>query len=79
MHGTLDSDRPIRDQPGTPTPVRIGEGTWIGSAAVVLADVGRHTVVGAAAVVTRPLEDYVVAAGVPARVVRRRRTGSLAG
>jgi acetyltransferase-like isoleucine patch superfamily enzyme len=72
-------DRPIREQPGTPAPVRIGEGTWVGSAAVVLADVGRHSVIGAAAVVTRPIEDYVVAAGVPARIIRHRPTGSLAG
>jgi acetyltransferase-like isoleucine patch superfamily enzyme len=72
-HGTTDLDRPIREQPGTRTLVRIGEGTWIGSAAVVLADVGRHCVVGAGAVVTTPLPDYVMAAGVPARIVRSRR------
>ena len=35
-------------------------------------DSGRDTVVGAGAVVTKPLPDAVVAAGVPARVVRRR-------
>ena len=71
-HGTADADRPIRDQQGSATRVRIGEGTWIGSNAVILADVGRHCVVGAGAVVTRPLPDYVVAAGVPARVIRTR-------
>ena len=79
IHGTEDPDRPIREQPGTPAPVRIGEGTWVGSAAIVLADVGRHCVIGAGSVVTRPLEDHVVAAGVPARVIRHRRTGTLAG
>jgi acetyltransferase-like isoleucine patch superfamily enzyme len=72
-HGTTDLDRPIREQPGARTLVRIGEGTWIGSAAVVLADVGRHSVVGAGAVVTTPLPDYVMAAGVPARIIRSRR------
>ena len=71
-HGIGDPDRPIREQPGTRTLVRIGEGTWIGSAAVVLADVGRHSVVAAGAVVTAPLPDYVIAAGVPARVIRSR-------
>ena len=39
-HGMADLDRPIREQPGTRAVVRIGEGAWIGSAAVVLADVG---------------------------------------
>jgi len=71
-HGIADLDRPIREQPGTRKIVRIGEGTWIGSAAVVLADVGRHCVIGAGAVVTSPLPDYVIAAGVPARVIRTR-------
>lgn len=71
-HGSGALDRPIRDQPGSSTVVRIGEGAWIGSAAVIMADVGRHTIVGAGAVVTRPLPDYVVAAGVPARVIKSR-------
>ena len=72
-HGTTDIDRPIREQPQMRRLVRIGEGTWVGSAAVILADVGRHCVVGAGAVVTRPLPDYVVAAGVPAKIIRSRR------
>lgn len=52
--------------------MRIGEGSWVGEAAVLAADVGRQTVVGAGAVVTRPLPDRVIAVGVPARVARRR-------
>jgi acetyltransferase-like isoleucine patch superfamily enzyme len=69
----MDADRPIREQPGTRTLVRIGEGAWVGSAAIVMADVGRHAIVGAGAVVTNPIPDYAVAVGVPARVVRDRR------
>ena len=72
-HGIDDLDRPIREQPGARTLVRIGEGTWIGSAAVVMADVGRHCVIGAGSVVTHPIPDYSIAAGVPARVIRSRR------
>ena len=71
-HGTADVSVPIRDQPGSPTLVRIGAGAWIGSAAIVMADVGRDTIVGAGAVVTKALPDRVVAAGVPARVLRSR-------
>jgi acetyltransferase-like isoleucine patch superfamily enzyme len=70
-HGT-DTAAPIRDQPHQQRLVRIGAGSWIGSGAVVLADVGRDTIVGAGAVVTRPLPDRVVAGGVPARVLRHR-------
>jgi virginiamycin A acetyltransferase len=70
-HGT-ELAEPIQDQPGTLRVVRIGAGSWIGSNAVVLADVGRETIVGAGAVVTHPLPDRVIAAGVPARIVKRR-------
>lgn len=73
-HGIHRLDIPIREQPGRRTLVRVGEGSWIGSAAVILADVGRHCVVAAGSVVTRPLPDFSVAAGVPARVVRSRTT-----
>jgi acetyltransferase-like isoleucine patch superfamily enzyme len=68
-HGT-DPGALFREQPGERRCVRIGAGAWIGSAAVVMADVGRGTVIGAGAVVTRPVPDGVVAAGVPARIVR---------
>jgi acetyltransferase-like isoleucine patch superfamily enzyme len=76
-HGAGDTDRPIRDQPGRRTMVRIGEGTWVGSAAVVMHSVGRHAIVGAGAVVTAPVPDYAVALGVPARVVRDRRASAV--
>jgi acetyltransferase-like isoleucine patch superfamily enzyme len=75
-HGAADVDRPIRDQPGRRTLVRIGEGAWVGSAAVVMHSVGCHAIVGAGAVVTTPIPDYAVAVGVPARVVRDRRAAA---
>ena len=71
-HGTDDVSRPIREQPGTLRRVTIGAGTWIGSAAVVMADVGRDTVVAAGSVVNKPLPARVVAGGVPARVIKER-------
>ena len=72
-HGTSDPDKPIREQEHARSLIRIGAGAWIGSAAVVMADVGAGTVVGAGAVVTKPLPTDVVAAGVPARVIRERK------
>ncbi len=71
-HGTDDLTKPIREQPGQQTLVRIGAGAWIGSAAVVMADVGSNTIVGAGSVVTSAVPEAVVAAGVPARVLRPR-------
>jgi acetyltransferase-like isoleucine patch superfamily enzyme len=75
-HGTEDTQLPIREQPMARHLVRIGEGAWIGSGAIVMADVGRHTVVGAGSVVTRPLPDHVVAAGAPAKIIRQRDTAA---
>jgi acetyltransferase-like isoleucine patch superfamily enzyme len=76
-HGTADLDRPIREQEGRRRLVRIGEGAWIGSAAIVMADVGRHSVIGAGSVVTKPIPDFSVAAGVPARVIQSRQSQTI--
>jgi virginiamycin A acetyltransferase len=72
-HGTVRVDIPMRDQPGQPICIHVREGAWIGNGATVLADVGRHAVVAAGAVVTSPVADYAIVAGVPARVLRDRR------
>jgi acetyltransferase-like isoleucine patch superfamily enzyme len=71
-HGTADLDTPIRDQPHQRRLVRVGSGAWIGSAAVVMADVGADAIVAAGAVVTRPVPDRAIVGGVPARVIRLR-------
>ena len=48
----------------------IGAYAWIGAAAVVMADIGERTTVGAGAIVTKPLPAGVTAVGNPARVIR---------
>ena len=51
----------------------IGDGSWLGHGTVVLpgARIGRHVVVAAGSVVTGELPDRCVAAGAPARPIRR--------
>lgn len=71
-HAFDDPDVPIKDQGGRRALVTIGEGAWIGSAAVVMADVGKGSIVAAGAVVTKPIPDNVIAGGVPAKVIRGR-------
>ena len=78
QHGIERLDVPIREQPGSYVRVTIGRDTWIGDRAIVLADVGRHCVVGAGSVVTKPLPDYAIAVGSPARVVRFREGAPIA-
>jgi virginiamycin A acetyltransferase len=66
-------DIPIKDQGNRPKePLRIGRGAWIGANATVLAEVGHDAIVGAGAVVTRPVPPYAIVAGNPARVLRMR-------
>ncbi|WP_020474041.1 acyltransferase [Zavarzinella formosa] len=72
MHGIADVTKPIRLQPGEFSKVTIGEDCWIGSGAVIMADVGPHTVIAAGAIVTKPIPEMVIAGGVPARVIRSR-------
>lgn len=72
QHGFERLDIPIRRQPGQWPRITIGRDSWIGERAVVLANIGRHCVIGAGSVVTKPIPDYAIALGVPAKVVRYR-------
>lgn len=71
-HGYEDPDTPIGIQDPQDDPVVIGDGSWIGSGAVVLpgACIGRHCVVAANSVVRGTFPPHSVIAGVPAKVVR---------
>ena len=53
-------------------PITLADNVWLGGGVIVCpgVSIGRDTVVGAGAVVTRDLPPGVVAAGVPARVLR---------
>jgi acetyltransferase-like isoleucine patch superfamily enzyme len=77
-HGHTSVDAPIQSQGLSRQLVHIGDGCWIGANAVIMADVGAHTIIGAGAVVTRPIPSNVVAAGSPARVIKDRGTGDVA-
>ncbi len=72
QHGIDRIDVPIRQQPGSWPRVTIGRDSWIGDRAIVMSDVGEHCVVGAGAVVTKPVPDYAVVVGNPARIVKYR-------
>jgi acetyltransferase-like isoleucine patch superfamily enzyme len=76
QHGIERLDVPVREQPGQWPRITIGRDTWIGERSIVMANVGRHCVVGAGSVVTRPVPDYAIVVGVPARIVDWRRPKS---
>ena len=54
-------------------PIRIGDGSWICSSATICGGVtiGKNCIVAAGAVVNRDIPDNCIAAGVPARVLRK--------
>ncbi len=72
QHGIDRLDIPIREQPGEWKRISVGEGSWIGERAIVMADIGKGCVIGAGSVVTKPIPDYAIAVGVPARILRYR-------
>jgi acetyltransferase-like isoleucine patch superfamily enzyme len=71
------TDVPMALQGGFLKRIAIGDDCWIGAHAVVMEDVARGSIVGAASVVTRPVEEMTIVAGNPARVVRRRTPNSI--
>lgn len=74
-HVFADPGQLIREQPLTRKGITIGGDCWLGANVVVLdgCTIGDGTVIGAGAVVTRDIGPGVVAAGLPARVLRPRR------
>jgi acetyltransferase-like isoleucine patch superfamily enzyme len=52
------------------TEISIGADCWIGASAIVMADVGDRSTIGAGSVVTKPIPPDCVAVGSPARTIR---------
>ncbi|MFZ2484910.1 MAG: acyltransferase [Minisyncoccia bacterium] len=68
MSGTRENT----DTPPLPKNLRIGKDVWIGHGAIILPNVGEigdGAIIGAGAVVTKPVSAYTVVAGNPAREI----------
>ncbi|MFM9829169.1 MAG: acyltransferase [Sphingomonas sp.] len=76
-HRFDDPARPIIDQGHYESkPVRVCRGAWVGANCVLLPGVtiGENAVVGAGSIVTRDVSPRCIAAGNPARVIRKLET-----
>jgi len=80
-HAVNDVSRPMRLQDSTTARIYIGDDCWIGANVTITKGVtiGKGSVIGANSVVTRDIPEYSVAVGVPARVIRDRRSGVSTG
>lgn len=72
QHGFDDLETPIQDQGGVFEKVVIGEDTWIGNGALVMANVGKKCIIGAGAVVVKEIPDYSIVVGNPGKVIKKR-------
>ena len=72
QHNFSDLDTPIKDQGGEFTKIIIGEDSWIGNGSLIMANIGRHCIVGAGSVVIDDIEDYSIVAGNPAKFIKKR-------
>jgi maltose O-acetyltransferase len=73
-HGFADSERPMSEQGYTNAPIIIEDDVWVGFQAIILPGVtiGRGSIVGAGAVVTKDVDSYSIVGGVPARLIKKR-------
>jgi len=64
---------PIHKQGITTAPIKVGDESWIGANAVVVAgiEIGKHCIVAAGSVVTKNVESFSVVAGNPAKVIKK--------
>ena len=67
-------DIPMMLQTDPKRPVVIGDDVWIAARAIILPGVtiGKGSIIGAGAVVTKDVPEYAVVGGNPARVIRYR-------
>lgn len=68
-HRYRDLDKPFLAQGYEFRPIKIGDDAQIHSKCTIIADIGERSIIGANAVVTKPIPPFSLAAGVPARVL----------
>ena len=68
-HRFRDTDKLFLEQGYDFTPISIGDDVQVHSKVTIVESIGERAVIGANAVITRPIPAYCLAAGVPARVI----------
>lgn len=72
QHDFSNISTPIKDQGGHFEKITIGEDCWIGNCALIMANIGKGSIIGAGSVVTTDIPEYSIAVGNPAKVIKKR-------
>ena len=70
QHNFDDPTKPIKDQGGTFTKIEIGENCWLGNGALIMANIGKGSIVAAGSVVVDDVPEGVIVGGNPAKILR---------
>lgn len=76
QHHISDLEIPIKDQGGHFEKITVGENCWIGNGALIMANIGEHSVIGAGSVVVDEIPAFSIAVGNPAKVIQSRKTAT---
>ncbi|MCF4007791.1 acyltransferase [Rheinheimera sp. UJ63] len=73
QHNFENTLKPMQQQGGHYHQVNIGRDCWLGNSSVVMADVADHSIIAAASVVTKSIEEtHSICAGNPAKFIKSR-------
>lgn len=74
-HNFLEKDKLVSKQGKTAKGIKVGNDVWIGSGAKILdgITIGNGAIIAAGTICNKDIEEYTVVAGVPARIIKRRK------
>lgn len=75
-HNFDRTDVPMALQGGNLKRIMVADDAWVGTNAVVMANLGHGSIIGAGAVVADDVDEFTIVGGVPAKVIRTRKPDS---
>lgn len=75
QHTFQDISKPIKENPQISLGINIEDDVWIGTNVAILdgVDIGKGSIIGAGSIVNKNVPPYCVFAGVPAKLIKKRK------